>query len=881
MKRPLLLLLALLLVAVWSPHLSLALRSPISDADYLLLGSPAPLAACPAPPGKREGSSSSSPASSTSSSVPVSVNVLASSLWRALPYLGSAVPSRLFAPEEDIPKGPYWRSFWERLSVNVALLLAAAFSLLVFAVVAASRSCRGRRLRKEHKRHQSFPLAPPLTTRSSYAQTFLEGEEGAGAGVSHPPVLRAKTRRSWGFTLVVAAAATLALVAAVAACYGLSRAESKLLLKVEALVDDVKYWFSSLSDGIEGVRKPLRAVSGFLSAAADALAAAAPAVPAAATAASSLRDASSAASDATTTLDDACTTLRDISGSITEIWESTIDPIVSKVELGRLVVTLSLLAAAALAALSLAASCAFALPAPKEGAGDDDNDDSSSSSSSSPSSSFPLSSKRQRLRKWLAVSACLSLFLFLLLAFLGTVYLAIALLGHDACANAEPQLLARTRAAAGSSKGNTAAATVAFYLYGPAPAARLSTILKGLPPSLSPGSFDPLKELFDLDAEAAFAEAVAAAEAALTEIGNLPAGGGGGAGNEVAAAVAAAEAAIESITFASLNLTALRETGALSPTAVRALYAEAKQTACCGAVDGSGSLWLSTFVSVAALLLSAAAAGALLEKAETRAQRRARALAKGKNKQSKKKDRERDGESGSGLVGAVVSPSLVPLPSRPPPPRPQPPSPVPALKKNGNGNGNGDNGGNSAGLLPFPSLETQGSWNLSTRAAAAGEAPPPSQSQKQPRSVSWGPTTVVAAAAAAPSSASSSSSFSGPSPSAPPLSPPPPPPSSNGDDSQRLSRSSGPVRVSASVFWSLHRKGKRCDDPTVVDLSGESVVLVSRLSFSLFSAALLRRIFFFPDRISAGEIVLADLKQDWLEKGAGFGAGASDRWRSH
>ena len=92
----------------------------------------------------------------------------------------------------------------------------------------------------------------------------------------------------------------------------------------------------------------------------------------------------------------------------------------------------------------------------------------------------------------------------------------------------------------------------------------------------------------------------------------------------------------------------------------------------------------------------------------------------------------------------------------------------------------------------------------------------------------------------------------------------------------RPSRSGGPVRVSASVFWSLHRKGTRCDDPTVVDLSGEFFWYFLSF-FSLFSAALLPRIFFLSDQISAREIVSAGVKQVWTEKGAGFGAGASDR----
>ena len=655
--------------------------------------------------------------------------------------------------------------------MNLALLLDALVAAGALAAVAALRSCRGSRLRKERKRRRALeegrrlPVASPPLTRSSYSQTFLEGEEGATTNAfAFPSPVLAKTKRSLGFTLLAALAASLALVAALAACYGLSCAEVKLLHEVEGLVDDVKSWFTSLSEEIASVGGPLRSASGSLAAAADALAAVAAAtgVPAAATAASSLRDVSSAASDAASALDDARAKVSDVSGSISEIWEETLDPIASKAELGRLVVTLSLLAAATLVSLSLAASSALALPSPKDAPEQDSRD----------SGAFPLSSKRQRLRSSLYVSVALSLVLCLLLALLGTVYLAIALVGHDACANAEPQLLARARAAAGP-EGNAAAATVAFFLYGPAPAARLSTILTGLPPSLSPASFDPIKEFFDLDVDATFADAIAAGDLALSEIEGLSGGAGGGAAveAEIAAATAAAEAALASVAFAAANLTLLRDSGALSPAAVRSLYVRAKRTACCKAVDGAGSLWLSAFAASLALLTSSAAAGAVLEKAETRAQRRARALQTGRGGKKKEKRRE-----GCGPGAAVApSPSAVPVPSRPPPP-------VPALKR-----GDGGSAAGGGALLPFPSLEPQGSWKLGTRASSSSSGPSQSShtsnsQQPQQRSISWGPATVLASAAPAPAPAPPSSSSPPPpsEPSAPPL-PPAATPSNNED----------------------------------------------------------------------------------------------------
>ena len=278
--------LLLLLLLLLCPGTS-ALKSPISDADYLLLGSPAPLASCPAPPGQQRSASSSS-SSSSSSSPPPSVNAaaVAPALWRAVPFLGSAVPSRLFAPDEDVPRGPYWRSLWERLSVNFALLLAALAALVVFAAVAASRSCSGRRLRrredKKKRRKGGFPAAhlavaavPPQLTRSSYAQTFFEVEDGAERTPPPPPLppsaVLAKTKRSLGFTVAVALAASLALVAALAACYGLSRAEAKLLHAVEGLVGDARAWLASVGEGIGAVGRPLRSAAGHLSSAADAL----------------------------------------------------------------------------------------------------------------------------------------------------------------------------------------------------------------------------------------------------------------------------------------------------------------------------------------------------------------------------------------------------------------------------------------------------------------------------------------------------------------------------------------------------------------------------------------------------------------------------------
>jgi len=60
---------------------------------------------------------------------------------------------------------------------------------------------------------------------------------------------------------------------------------------------------------------------------------------------------------------------------------------------------------------------------------------------------------------------------------------------------------------------------------------------------------------------------------------------------------------------------------------------------------------------------------------------------------------------------------------------------------------------------------------------------------------------------------------------------PPPPPS-------RAPRGA-PLRVSASVLWSLHKKGTRCDDPAVVDLSSTFFLFL----FSLLSLFLSPRCF--------------------------------------